>query len=58
MDGDALGAEALTVDGKLSYIRGVAAARIADGGHLVDIDTEFCHNIIQIEFDCKNTTFF
>jgi hypothetical protein len=44
MDGDALGTKALAVDGELFHIGGVSTASIADGGHLVDIDTQFGHN--------------
>ena len=48
MDGDALGTEPFAVDSELLYIGGIAASRIADSGHFVDIDAEFCHgNIID-----------
>lgn len=43
MHRDTLRAEALAVHGKLQNIRRVPTPRIADGRHLVDIDTQLCH---------------
>ena len=48
MDRDAVGAEALDVESGPHDVGTVAAARIADDGNLVDIDTQLCH---------KNTIF-
>ena len=39
MHRDAVGAEALTVEGKLLYVRHIASASIADSGYFVDIYT-------------------
>lgn len=43
VDGDALRAEALAVDGEFEHVGCVATAGVADGGHFVDIDAEFSH---------------
>ena len=44
MHGDALCAEALTVDSKALHIGHIFATRIAQGGNFIDIDTKSCHS--------------
>jgi hypothetical protein len=39
VDGNAFCAKSLTIDGKLLYIGNVSPAGIAQGTHLVDVDT-------------------
>ena len=43
VDGDALGAEALAVEGGFRHVGHVAAARVAQGCHLVDIYAQSSH---------------
>ena len=43
MHGNAFCAEAFAVEGGLGYVRHVPAARVAQGGHFIDVDTESCH---------------
>lgn len=43
MDCDAVGAESLTVGSHLEKVGDILAARVAQGGYLVDIYAEICH---------------
>ncbi len=45
MDGDALRAEAFAVQGRLRHVGQIAAAGVAEGGELIDVDTEPGHNL-------------
>ena len=54
MHRDALGAEFLAVEGRQSYVRHVAAARIAEGGYLINIDAEFGHNDTKVAKSAEN----